>query len=115
MPIFNIADPHALEDVVAKWVMTTTAWAWVDWVVWWWVEDWETKLTFEVACEGPRGQSVGWYAAAEGDDGVRCLRGHKDWEEVEVLGIVVVDRGSGGKNVIFSNSPNSIFEYSNLL
>jgi len=23
-------------------------------------------------------------------------------------------RGSGGKNVIFSNSPNSIFEYSNL-
>jgi hypothetical protein len=32
-----------------------------------------------------------------------------------MLGIVVVDRGSGGKNVIFSNSPNSIFEYSNLL
>jgi hypothetical protein len=25
------------------------------------------------------------------------------------------DRGSGGKNVFFSNSPNSLFEYSNLL
>ena len=28
---------------------------------------------------------------AEGDDGVRCLRGHEDWEEVDVLGIIVVD------------------------
>ena len=64
----NIADPHALEDVVAKWVKTTTPW--VDWVGWWWFEDWETQLTFEAACEGPRGQSVGWYAVAEGDDGV---------------------------------------------
>ena len=27
----------------------------------------------------------------------------------------LLDSGSGGKNVIFSNSPNSIFEYSNLL
>ncbi len=85
----NIAGPHALEDVVAKWVKTPTAW--VDWVVWWWVEGWETQITFEAACEGPRGQSVGWYAAAEGDDGVRCLRGHEDWEEVDVLGIIVVD------------------------
>jgi hypothetical protein len=25
------------------------------------------------------------------------------------------DRGSGGKNVFFSNSPNFLFEYSNLL
>ena len=31
------------------------------------------------------------------------------------LCLCVADRGSGGKNVIFSNSPNSIFEYSNLL
>ncbi len=28
---------------------------------------------------------------------------------------IVVDRGSGGKNVIFSNGPNSTSEYSKLL
>jgi hypothetical protein len=48
----------------------------------------EAEFTFDAYLENPRGESIGWVAAAHRNDGVRRVGGEDAWKEVEVLGCV---------------------------